>query len=208
MRIRLESIAVVALLVATFAPSASAQRVGLSLDATLGAGSTKTNGKYTARSTNGATVDVLVAARSGSMERSGFVLAVNWWAQSAGAQDDACLPKVGGGCLDDVPSISLLGAMAGWQTENGVVRFAAGPAYGLLDDERALAIEGRADLSASVFRYVALVVSLRGAVLPNVAGHRFDMFAAGAGVRLVIPSERSESRNRRLPHRGPGSLSG
>ena len=177
--------ALAALLVVGCVQSASAQRVGLSLDATLGAGSSKTNGKYTARSTNGAALDLTVGIRSGSIDARGFVAAVNWWAQSPGAQDEVCLPKPGGGCLDDFPSISLFGAMAGWQTDNGVVRFAAGPAYGQLDDERALAIQGRADLSAPVFRYVGFVVSLRAALLPNVGGNRFDLFAASFGVRIV-----------------------
>ena len=164
---------------------AAAQRVGISVDATLGAGSSKTNGKYTARSTNGAAVDVAVGVRKGPIDTSGFIAAANWWAQSAGAQDEVCLPKPGGGCLDDFPSVSLFGAMAGWQTDNGVVRFAAGPAYGQLDDERALAIQGRADLSAPIFRYIGIVVSLRGALLPNVAGNRFDLFAASFGVRIA-----------------------
>ena len=182
--VRLQIMLAAALMVARI-PSASAQRLGLAVDATMGAGSTKTNGKYTARSTSGLALDVAVAVRSGDMEQRGFVAEANWWGQSAGAQTDACLPKVGGGCLDNIPDVSLFGAMAGWQTDNGVVRFAAGPAYGQLDDDHALAIQGRADLSASVFRYVGLVVSLRGAVLPNVAGHRLDLFAAAAGIRIA-----------------------
>ena len=206
------SVACAALLIITFVPeSASAQRLGLSVDATLGAGSSKTNGQYTARSTNGAAFDVMVGVRNGPMDGGGFLVAANWWDQSAGAQSDVCLPKVGGGCLDDFPSPSLFGVMAGWQTENGVVRFAAGPAYGQLDDDSALGFQGRADLSAPVFRWVGLVVSLRGAVLPNVAGNRFELFAAGVGVRLVIPSgapKGAKSRNGHHPDRDPRPLSG
>lgn len=165
------------------APSASGQRLGVSFDATFGAGTIHTNGAYVERNTNGATFDVTLAVRGGSMEQRGLFAAANWWAQGANGQD-ICLPATGGGCVPNLPSSLVFGALVGWQSENGVLRFAAGPGYARLDDEGALAIHARADLTAPVFRHLGLVFSLRGAHIPNAADSRFDLFAAGFGVRI------------------------
>ena len=170
---------------AAFAQTTQGVRPALSLDATYGTGGGQTNGNYVEREARGATFDVTVAFRARLEARSGFLAGLDWGAQGTGAHDAVCIRRPEGGCKEHFPEFMFFGALAGWESEQGVIRLTGGPAYARIDDDAgALALQARAELAAPVFPHLGLVASLRGTHLPNAAGSRFSFFAVGFGVRI------------------------
>ena len=178
-------------LLAVLARAASAQttegiRPALSLDATVGPGGGQTNGNYVEREVQAPALDVTLAIRARRDTRRGFLAGLNWGVQGpSGGSDLICILRPDGRCKENFPHFTFFGALAGWESERGVIRLAGGPAYARIDDDPGgLAIQGRAELAAPVFPHLGLIASLRGAHIPNAASSRFSFFAVGFGVRI------------------------
>jgi hypothetical protein len=161
------------------------RRPAVSLDATLGTSGAQTNGLFMTRKTQGQSADVSVALRLRPRSSNGFVVGSNASIHGVGPQLAICLPKAGGGCVPGFPSFHVFGALAGWETRNGVLRATGGPAYAISEEHAGgFGAQARFDLAMPLFRHLALVGSLRGAHMPNVDGDRFSFVALGGGVRI------------------------
>lgn len=153
---------------------ASGQRwPAVSLDATAGLGASSGGGNF--RSRGAVALDALFGIRLRPAAGSGLLAGL-----SAGLQgpihggDDCLIAPGGGGCVPHFPLFYSAGALVGWERAGArgpSVRVLAGPAYYRADEGgRALALQGRLDLATPALFHIALVASLRGAVLPDFRG--------------------------------------
>jgi hypothetical protein len=156
----------------------------VTLDATLGKGTGRTDGIYRDDNRTGVTLDAMLAVRIRALTRGALVAGVNGSVQGAGPYDTVCLPAPGGGCIPAFPEFEMVGALLGWQDRNAFVRATAGAAY-VQAEGWSVAWQGRVDLALPVTSHVAPVASLRGTLIPNdPRGDSFHLFAFGLGLRI------------------------
>jgi hypothetical protein len=90
-------------------------------------------------------------------------------------------------CLPGAPSFALFSALGGVEGTRGLTaRLVGGPAVFLAGARgTALGFQGRADVATPALFHLALVISARGAVVPNFEGGsmRFVAFGLGLGIR-------------------------
>ncbi len=177
-----------AVILATSAvPSVAQTQAGrrVTFDATVGKGVGRTDGLYR-DNRNGFSADAMLAVRIRSLPRGSLVAGVNGSAHGSGAYDTICLPAPDGSCIPAFPNFEMVGALLGWQDDNGYLRATAGPAYVQAEwDGWSVAWQGRADLSAPFASHFGAVLSLRATMIPNYPrGDAFRLFSLGLGLRI------------------------
>ena len=160
----------------SFGPSAEA---GLGLF--VGGG-----GEYYRR--GGPAVDVVLAAPLTRSSNGTIVAGVTAGISGSMGGDLICEPDPEGICKPDYPAFFALGAVAGVQRQMGSglsARALAGPAYyQSADGPNVWALQGRVDVAKPLLFHTALVLSLRGAVLPSYEGESLSFTALGLGLRI------------------------
>jgi hypothetical protein len=161
------------------------QRPALSLEASAGVG-TGAGGEFQSRA--GFAFDGFIGLRVRQANRGGTVAGLTGGIQGALASGDDCLLTPSGGCVPDFPLFYSAAALLGWEaagTRGPSLRMLAGPAYYRADEGgAALGLQARLDVATPALLHVALVASVRGAVLPNFRSDALRLAAAGLGVRL------------------------
>ena len=177
--------AVAAFTAAATATAGAQESKAITLEATLGKGTGRTDGLYR-DNRSGVTLDAILAARVRTLRRGALVAGVNVSVQGSGAYDTICLLAPDGGCIPEFPSFEIVGALVGWQDRNAFVRVTTGAAYVQAGwEDWSVAWQGRADLALPVTSHVAAVASLRSTLVPNYPrGDSFQLFAFGLGVRV------------------------
>jgi hypothetical protein len=104
--------------------------------------------------------------------------------------DASCRLTPAGECVPEYPSLTSVGALAGWEAGRrrggggASLRAVAGPAYYHAEGAKALGLQARVDLATMPVFRVALVASARGALMPRFRGDRLTLGALGVGVRV------------------------
>lgn len=167
--------------------AADAQRQPrITLDATIGPGVVRTDGRYL---NNGGdvTLDGLLAARLRTFGRGALFAGINAGVHSGwGGEDVVCLTSPTISCPQDLPTFEMFGATLGWQDTRAIFRASTGAAYVQADWEGwSVAWQSRVDLSVPTRWHLAPVMSLRATVVPNYPnGDNFRLFALGFGLRV------------------------
>lgn len=137
----------------------------------------------------GAALDALLAARLRAVPAGTLIGALGANLQGAIMVAESCILLPEGGCVPEFPVLVSGGVLLG--LERGIARGAAarllaGPAYYRAPDggSRALGLQARADLAGEALPHVAVVVSLRGDVLPRFRGERVAIGSVGLGLRI------------------------
>jgi hypothetical protein len=183
----------------TFAPLrvVRAQESGLSVDATIGGGHAFGGAPLDHRAV--ASLDALVAfgRRAPSVSSTVYGLALN--AQGKMDFGDVCHTTVPGGpCLKDFPALASIALLAGRSRSlplggsvavlgGAGVYFPEGGSNALGFREHggtALGLQARVDGATAVKAHMAFLVSLRGALLPNLRGDSYRLLALGIGMRF------------------------
>jgi hypothetical protein len=170
-------------------PLFAQERMPVSLEASAGYGSSR-GGLY--RDRPALAVDATLGWRISRTARGFMVLALSGGMHGNGSESDICVPAAGGGCVPAHPLFYSLGALAGreWGRGRGAsARVLAGPAYyRAFGSDRGGAgttgLQGRVDLATPAPWRIALIGSLRWAVLPNFRGDVHTLGTAGFGVRV------------------------
>ncbi|HEY7770693.1 hypothetical protein [Longimicrobium sp.] len=171
---------------AVLAPAASAQQpFPVSVDASLSV-RTGSGGSYVNR--GGAAADLVVGVNLGPSGAGTLVGAVTAGAQSSMGGDLMCVMDPAGGCFDTFPVLLSVGALVGvsrsWPS-GSTTRVLAGPEYFRGEEEGgALGLQGRLDASTPLILHTALVLSLRGAVIPRFQGDMLGTTSIGLGLRI------------------------
>lgn len=183
MRIPLLSLA--AACAALVSADAAAQRIGPSVEASLGV-SSGGGGAYVHR--GGAAVDAVVTMPLLQTGSGAVVLAFTGTANGPIAMEDVCVVAPNDGCYEEYPTFMSLGVAAGVQRRLGSTasaRVMAGPAYyQAVDGGDALGVQGRVDVARRLVSRLALVASARGTVLPGYEGETLRFGALGLGLRI------------------------
>jgi hypothetical protein len=116
--------------------------------------------------------------------------------QSSIAFGDKCQLGRSGQCLDEFPALATVGLLAGSEfrhadaSPGATLRLLAGPAYVHLDGHASakrrstVGAEGRADLATAPLGPIAMVLSLRGTLIPRVQKQTLGACVLGVGLRL------------------------
>lgn len=171
---------------AVLAPVAAAQRpFPVSVDASLGL-RMGSGGTYVDR--GGAAADLMVGVNLGRAGAGTLVGAVTAGAQASMGGDLICLVGRNGECVPRFPVLLSTGVLVGFSrssSSGATSRVLAGPAYFRDDHEsRGLGMHGRVDVSTPPVLHTALVLSLRGAVLPRFQGETLGTTSLGLGLRI------------------------
>ena len=173
------------LLACVFAAPVGAQRLAPSLDVSAGF-STGIAGDFEAR--GGVAFEVLPALRVRPAPSGAILAALATGMQGPLASTDDCVPRPAGGCVPDFPLLYSAAALLGWERagpRGPSLRILAGAGYYRADEGgAALGLQGRLDVATPPLLHVALVASVRGAVLPNFRGDALGLAAVGLGLRL------------------------
>ena len=155
-----------------------------SVDASVGAGGLA-GGNYLHRTS--LALDATVARRLG-IANGGLLIALSGGVQTPLGNAQACAGG-GGECFGEHPTFYSIGALFGWEHANGSgpgFRLLAGPA--MYDPGDAgpgtAAMQARIDVATPPFAHLALVLSARGAWLPDVDGDGIGLGAIGIGLRI------------------------
>lgn len=137
----------------------------------------------------GIAIDGIATWRARPAARGSVLLGFSATFQSSLANADVCEPAPGGGCVPRFPDIHAAGLLVG--VERGV---ASRPTFRMLggvaryadadDGHPALGIQGRIDLATATWRGMALVTSLRAAVVPRLRGEAYQFGALALGLRV------------------------
>ena len=172
----------------TVLASCSTEAQGLSpysADVNVGVWLQQTTGTYKDRDGGGFAGEVTVARRFHASSASGLVVAANGAHYLKIGSNDSCTLLPDGGCAPELPSVRLVGGMAGWETRSGAFRAMGGLAYAdPTSGGGALALQARLDLAVRLVRRMALTASLRPAVIPNYHGDTFRLLGTGIGIRI------------------------
>ena len=169
------------------AARASAQtRPALSFDATVGFGTSRTDGLRKGGGSNFSSGgDLTLALRLPMKSGGGLIVGVNGGTQGPFTKDDACSIAPGGGCLPEHPRFVIYSALGGWEHRSGTLRLMGGVGAALPSWERpALAIQSRIDIAVPVMEHIAMIASVKGSVIPNYQGDTFGLGAIGVGLRI------------------------
>ena len=86
------------------------------------------------------------------------------------------------------PEFAFLGYLVGWESPSARIRVLGGPAYALARWEHpAFALQSRVDVALPIIRHLALIGSLRAAVVPNYGHASYKVLSAGIGLRVRGP---------------------
>jgi hypothetical protein len=171
---------------AVLAPAAAAQQpFPVSVDASFGV-RTGSGGSYVNR--GGAAADLMVGVNLGRSGAGTLVGGVTAGAQSPMNSDLVCVMNREGGCFDTFPVLLSVGALVGVSRPSAAgftTRVLAGPGYFRGENEGgALGLQGRLDVSTPPTLHTALVLSLRGAVIPRFQGDLLGTTSVGLGLRI------------------------
>ena len=171
---------------AALAPAAAAQQpFPVSVDASLGV-RMGSGGEYDDR--GGAAADLVVGVNLGRSGAGTLVGAVTAGAQASMGGDLDCMLGRDGECIPTFPVLLSTGVLVGVSrssSSGATSRVLAGPAYFRGEDEGGtLGLQGRLDVSTPPILHTALVVSLRGAVLPRFQGETIGTTSLGLGLRI------------------------
>jgi hypothetical protein len=161
------------------------QRPALSLEASVGFG---VGDGSEWRNRAGFALDGLVGLRVRSAPGGAILAGLAGGMQGMPGSGDDCLLTPSGGCVPDFPLFYSAAALLGWEAARASgpsLRVLAGPAYYRADEGgAALGLQGRLEVASPAWLHVAVVASVRGAVLPNFRGDALALAAAGFGLRL------------------------
>lgn len=169
-------------------PPAGAQRGALALEASIGSSRGTQGRDYDNR--GGIALDALVAWRVHSGPVGAFAIALAYGTQGPLGSDVSCVPILAlRSCLDNYPRFESQSLLLGWEVgrprERGA-RILLGP--GIYQRERPdsarVGVQGRLDLRSASVGPVALVLSVRGAVVPTVNRQTLMLGILGIGFRL------------------------
>jgi len=162
----------------TVAPSAIAQSPPrFSLEASVGEGTGWTSGDYGGAHSELA-VDVVLGARLRQLAGGGGLVAGLSGSAHGGGVYDLLEPRF--------PQFYLIAAAIGWENEGGGLRAMIGPAFvqPMSGDGRTVGVQGRLDVAGKVMPRLAIVASLRPALVPDYRGDMVGLLAIGIGLRL------------------------
>jgi len=167
----------------------------LSIDVSLGGGAGLGGGELAERS--GIALDALVAGPLRSAGTHARMIGVAVGVQSSIAFGDKCQLGGSGQCLDEFPALATVGLLAGSEfrrragaSPGATLRLLAGPAYVHLDGHSSaerrstVGVEGRADLATTPLGPVAMVLSLRGTLIPRVKKQTLGAWVLAVGLRM------------------------
>lgn len=159
--------------------------MGPSLDVSAGFGA-GVGGDFEAR--GGVAFDAVAGLGVGPARRGPVVAALAAGMQGPLGSSDDCVPAPSGGCVPDFLLLYSAAALLGWERANArgpSLRVLAGPGYHRADEGgAAFGLQARLDVATAPLLHVALVASVRGAILPNFRGDALGFTAVGLGVRL------------------------
>ena len=156
-----------------------------SADVTVGFWLQRTDGRYKDPDGGGVGGELSVARRFHTAASSGLVATINGAHYAKIGSNDSCTLLPGGACAPELPSIRLVGALAGWETRSGWLRAMGGLAYAdPTSGGGTLAIQARVDAVVPVVRHLALTASVRPALLPSYRGDTFKLLGVGIGARI------------------------
>jgi hypothetical protein len=179
----------VAVLMLAPVPIAHAQEgPGFSFDATVGGGHAFGGGTLNVRGFGSADGLLAIGRRRPKVSSVLVGLDVNVQ-QRFGSRGDECVIVVGvPTCLPNFPnltSVSLLGGVShAAPLASSVAVMGGAGAYFVEGGSSAFGFQGRVDVGSGVRAHTALVVSLRGMLLPNLQGNAFTTVEAGLGFRI------------------------
>ena len=168
-------------------PGHAQRQPRMTLDATIGPGVVRTDGRYL---DNGGdvTLDGMLGVRVRTLAHGALFAGVNAGTHSGWGGEDVidCIPTPTIDCPQDLPSFEMFGATLGWQDRQAILRVSTGAAYVQADwDGWSVAWQSRVDLAMPTTWHLAPVMSLRATVVPNYPnGDRFRLFALGFGLRV------------------------
>lgn len=162
----------------------------LSIDASAGVG-TITGGDYLWRSS--VVLDATLGLVAREAPGGALLVAVSGGVHAPWGNAMAC--PGGGDCTGDHPVFLSLGALAGWEQAGAgslSLRILAGPAFyrasasSFGDDDPVMTAgaQVRGDLGVQATTRLAIVLSARGAYLPNLDGEAVGLGALGLGLRF------------------------
>jgi hypothetical protein len=140
----------------------------------MGDGTTWTSGDHGRQS--GPAVDIVLGARLRQVASGGALVAgLSGSVQGGGVSTGPGFPQ-----------FYLIASGIGWENEGGEFRAMIGPAFvqPTSGDGRTVGLQGRLDVAARVLPPVALVFSLRPALVPDYRGYMVGLLAFGIGLRL------------------------
>lgn len=181
------TLAILAAAACTAAVPATAQQPSFGPSAEAGLGHFVGGGGQFFRR-GGPAVDAVLAVPVGRAAGGTIVAGVTAGISGTMGGDLICEPDPEGNCKPDYPAFFALGAVAGVQRQMGSglsARALAGPAYyQSADGPNVWAFQGRVDVAKPLVFHTALVLSLRGAVLPSYQGEALSFTSLGLGLRI------------------------
>jgi hypothetical protein len=171
-------------------PLAAQERSPVSLEASFGVGSGRSERTY--RDRTAPVIDAMLTWRIRPDANGAILLglSVGGHGVMTGVTSD-CILMPDGGCMAPYPAFHSLGLLVGreWRRWAGSsVRALAGPALYRADwrsgGGRTGGLQGRVDIASPPVWRVALLGSVRGAVLPGYRRERHTLGAIGLGIRL------------------------
>ena len=185
MHLQLGCAIVVAAALAVGPRSAGAQqRPALAFDVNVGIGAA-VGGTFDVRA--GPTIDALLSGHVGLPRHGSVIAGLALGAQTPLDGSDVCRLAPGGGCVPNLPTLYSIAALAGWErgaARGASARLMAGPGYYWSDDGKTFGLQARMDLSTPPIGPVALVASMRGAMLPSFHSEAIGLWALGLGLRV------------------------
>jgi hypothetical protein len=186
MTYRTAAVLLAAACAATLPANLSAQRgFGPSIEGSLGA-YRGAGGSFVER--GGVAMDIVLATPVSRAPAGSVLVGLAGSITGPLAKDLDCVNGPNGECIPDYPTFGSVAAVAGMQRSFGggfSARALAGPAvYYAAGGDRALGLQGRADVASPVFGHVALVASVRGNVLPDYQGAPLRFAVFGLGLRI------------------------
>jgi hypothetical protein len=169
---------------ASGSPASAQQPWPLSVEPTLGASFGNTSGIYR-NGGSGVFADLTIAAQLAAGNTGGFVTAFSVSMQGQPAYTTDCVLRSDyDGCVPFYPGFATVALAAGMESRTGRLRVLAGPARVSDRRDHALGLLGRVDAALPVYWRISLMASLRGAIVPDFRGDRFNTGAFSVGVRI------------------------
>ena len=104
------------------------------------------------------------------------------------SSDGVCQLRPNGGCVERLPTLTSVSALAGWQAGAprgfGSVRALVGPAFVNASGAQTLGLVARLDLATPTWYHIGLVGSARTMLIPDLRSERIVTRAWGLGLRL------------------------
>lgn len=156
----------------------------ISLDVSVGAGG-GVGGTYDERSSVFA--EAMIGVRLGPHVGHGMLVGASLGVQGPAAGEDSCNLVPNDLCASDFPSFYSVGGLVGWEgafARDATLRLLAGPAYLWASEGHGIGATSRIDVSSPSVWHLALLLALRGTVLPDFDGATLRLWSLGAGIRV------------------------